>query len=368
MKIDVRFLSGAFALATLLFVAPVFARIQPDYCSKALKPSSCRWDAYQHIVQPKYDNAWFGTKKDIEAVIARAKELFGFENTKHLGRNATMLVPATLWEMKNEINKYGNPSEWKRERMDGAHAPNAKREDNPLEMWKKSNRGDIEKYTNKDGGEVVYDARTGKIVTDEKMGTYNFEAAYNDGLLEGIRHYFLDMRTHAKVGGDQYKYVGILYERDPCNPDKYYIIDGQTGLPMLPQRVSGMPTTISDMWKGKGFMCVVDDAKDIAQPKEDAQQDKSLTEVTQSDQCDLHALDLDNTNGDWCKCKEPGCRADMDVDKGYVMFGCSVCGKVNVKYAKMALELEQRMNEAGKEGHWYGPNAEDNAHKAAGKR
>lgn len=80
---------------------------------------------------------------------------------------------------------------------------------------------------------------------------------------------------------------------------------------------------------------------------------------------DLHGLDLDDANGDWCKCAVPGCSANMDVKTGMVIFGCSKCKKVNVKYAKMALELDQNMKVAGTTPTWYGQNAEANAHRAA---
>ena len=84
---------------------------------------------------------------------------------------------------------------------------------------------------------------------------------------------------------------------------------------------------------------------------------------------DLHSLNLDDPNGDWCKCEErgekPGCDANMDPVKGYVIFGCTKCKKVNVKYAKMALELEQKMKAAGTTPTWHGQNADANAHRAA---
>ena len=48
-------------------------------------------------------NEWTGTSADLELIIAKAKENYGFEESKHLGRNATMLVPATLKEMKKEL-------------------------------------------------------------------------------------------------------------------------------------------------------------------------------------------------------------------------------------------------------------------------
>ena len=48
--------------------------------------------------------------------------------------------------------------------------------------------------------------------------------------------------------GDQYKYVGILYERDKKYPDRYYIINGQTGERMTAKQAYEFATTVSDMY------------------------------------------------------------------------------------------------------------------------
>lgn len=280
-----------------------------------------------------------------------------------MGRNATMLVPATLEEMKKEIDFFGNPNGWGIEESDRYHQPSG--QDHPNVKYT-TFKGDEKKNTDQQKGyEAVYNKATGRIVTDEYMGTENLEPLYKR-MRKWSSHYKKDMRLHKKhwfkgqfeKDGDQYKYVGILYERDPNNPDKFYIIDGQTGLPMTPRQVAEMPTTLSDMWKDMGLVCVKNDVKDVVKPREDGQPD-------------LHSLDLDDPNGDWCKCEErgekPGCDANMDPVKGYVIFGCTKCKKVNVKYAKMALELEQKMKDAGVQGTWFGQNAKANAHKAASK-
>lgn len=105
------------------------------------------------------------------------------------------------------------------------------------------------------------------------------------------------------------------------------------------------------------------------------QQKMKPTDVAQREdsnalQPNLHSLNLDDPNGDWCKCEErgekPGCDANMEAsEKGYVIFGCTKCKKVNVKYAKMALALEQQMKGAGVKVMWHGSNAKANARKAA---
>ena len=284
-----------------------------------------------------------------------------------------MLVPASFDEMLQEL-AHGNDLGWKVETSDGYHAPDAKRGDSLWAARQKSGKGEIVKFTNSEGGEVVYNLKTGRIVKDEKMGTKNFEPEYKRGLLKMLRHKTKDVDPHNEnkeaddrfsKDGDQYKYVGILYERDPDNPNKYYIIDGQTGLPMTSQQAAEMPTTLSDMWKDMGLVCVKNDAKDVVPTKEDQQQNIS---DDKSQRPDIHSLNLDDPSGDWCKCENPGCSANMVVKGGYVQFGCSKCKKINVKYARMALELEQKMMAAGEKGEWHGPNAEVNAHKAASEK
>ena len=215
---------------------------------------------FQDLSNP--NSVWSGSKADLDAIIAQAKANYGFEDSKHLGRNATMPVPATLDEMRREIGKYGNSSRWSIEENDGAHAPNAKRDDGVYAMWKKSGKGEIVKYTNPNGGEVVYDAETGQIVKNEKMGTHNFAGEYRWNQ-HPLDHKAKDMDPHKD--SDQYKYVGILYERDPSNPDKYYLIDGQTGKRMTRKQAKDFPTTLSDMWKDQGLTCVANDAQDYEQ-------------------------------------------------------------------------------------------------------
>ena len=266
-----------------------------------------------------------------------------------------MLVPATKQEMEWVINHGGIwDKNWK---ITSVYHQNSRI--NPLE-WGNT------KYKNIDtGSEAVYDDSTGRIIMDERLGTRNLG---KPGLWSAIfgKHKKLDMRPHDEKAdssdklsrdGDQYKYVGILFEHDPVDPNVYYIVDGQTGRRMTNREVLELPTTMSDMWKDMGLACVKNDAKDIVAPRGDGQPD-------------LHSLNLDDPNGDWCKCEErgekPGCSANMEAsEKGYVIFGCTKCKKVNVKYAKMALELEQKMKDAGVKGMWHGANAEANARKAA---
>ena len=82
---------------------------------------------------------------------------------------------------------------------------------------------------------------------------------------------------------------------------------------------------------------------------------------------DLKNMDLDDENGDWCKCESPGCIQCESEEGYYVAFQCMICRKINVKFAKKAIELEAKFRARGVKTSWFGPNAEERARSAAGK-
>lgn len=102
-----------------------------------------------------------------------------------------------------------------------------------------------------------------------------------------------------------------------------------------------------------------------------------LTDTNQAQQCtssqqpDLHSLDLDDPNGDWCKCESPGCVEHVGRDscgkvQGYVTIQCSKCGKINVEYARKALSFESQAESQGVDTTWTG-NRSDAVKAAQGK-
>lgn len=84
---------------------------------------------------------------------------------------------------------------------------------------------------------------------------------------------------------------------------------------------------------------------------------------------DLKKMDLDDSNGDWCQCANPGCVKKIDCVNGkkhwYIEFVCAHCMKVNVKFAKEALRYEKIIKDEGGVVQWLGQDAEAKA-KAAG--
>ena len=215
----------------------------------------------------KPDGIWSGTWDDLNAIVANAERMYGFENTKHLGRNATLLIPATKGDMDLMRLSRGNMDGWYIEKSDGYHHPKYKKGDNRVTAIRLSGKGAVVKYINPTGGEVVYNAETGAIVLDEHLGTKNFRVPGKKGygpwqLFTGHKKW--DMQPHEK--NDQYKYAGILVEVDPHNQDIFYIVDGQTGKRMTVKEVEDFPTTLSDMWKDMGLVCVANDAEDVITP------------------------------------------------------------------------------------------------------
>ena len=220
---------------------------------------------------------WSGSLDDLKAMVDRAKQKYGFENTKHQGRNATMLIPANQREM-NRILESGDVStgRWLEGNVfnkdswpalgTGYHAHGAERTDGELRAIKNTMGSGVKKFIVRDGdfrgAEVVYDKGTGKIVKNWRMGTRNF-AYITDP--EGD-HDELDVDTHRS--NSQYKYVGILFETDLSNPNKYYIVNGQTGRRMTWREAEDFPTTLSDEWKDMGLVCAADDSKEVIEPDE----------------------------------------------------------------------------------------------------
>lgn len=267
---------------------------------------------------------WSGSLNDLKALVDQAKQKYGSESTKHRGRNATMLIPANLGEMirwqKRGFKALGDwtaPHIWNSAGWDGYHAKNASMDDGKAMALVKRFGSGVEKYVVKTGvfkgAEVVYDKETGVIVKDWRMGTRNFSYVIDGGYDEHERY---DMTTHEN--NPNYKYVGILIETDPSNPDKYYIVNGQTDKRMTWREAEDFPTTLSDEWRNLGLACVVDDAKDVIRPDPCRDEAKCTTETKQSD---LHSRSCDNPNGDWdcCKCENPN---DSD-------FYCKKCGKLS---------------------------------------
>lgn len=271
----------------VLILGALFA-VNPGYSGSQYSASQRNNGGY--IFNGESTEIWSGSWEDLKAVVEDAKEKYGYENFTHLGRNATMLVPANWAQMQLFINR-GNPDGWSKYFWDGFHVPEAKKEDGLIGAGIRSFNDRIVKYTNPSGGEVIYDKKTCKIILDEKLGTKNLGYEYtllsdvikeeasivcalNPGctvakIVEKLTdewnkfrsHEVKDVTKHSK--NDQYKYAGILFEIDVDNPTKYYIVDGQTGKRMTKNQVKVFPTTMSDMWKNSGPFCVKEDAEII---------------------------------------------------------------------------------------------------------
>lgn len=272
---------------------------------------------------PNYDPAkeWSGSKDDLRELASIMKKEYSDEAESNFGRDVASLKPFSLKEMIYELIN-GNPNGWEVHVWDKFHQDNCKSNfrvsnisdpEKILEfIAKQIQKGDKNlniKFVRDDtGDEVVYNLKTGEIIKNEKMGTFNksslakqqyennvqlAQKAYEEwqqehpilskipviagGVKAGVgvfqikeeinaskanvayigEHQTLDIdpnNTKAIPGnpftrkGDKYKYVGILYKRDENNPDKYYIINGQTGKRMTAEQVYEFAATVSDMY------------------------------------------------------------------------------------------------------------------------
>ncbi len=81
---------------------------------------------------------------------------------------------------------------------------------------------------------------------------------------------------------------------------------------------------------------------------------------------DLHSLNLDDPNGDWCQCKPTGCKETTIMGVPVVLYQCPNCKKVNRQYARLALQREKEWTAKGMQTMWTGDRSE--AVKAAGSK
>ena len=144
------------------------SRISED---KSVKPLFSNAAKSKEVV---YNNAWSGTRQELKTIVANAEKMYGFEDSKHLGRNATMLIPATRAGMELEIES-GNLKGFKATKWDGAHAKNADSDDWDITWALKAFASGVVKYIDqKTGREAVYDSISGRCLTNTKLGTMNF--------------------------------------------------------------------------------------------------------------------------------------------------------------------------------------------------
>ena len=318
--------------------------------------------------QQKGDEVWSGTWDDLKQIQREAWNNYGhFESLTHLGRDAVELKPYSLLDYFLESNGK-NHDQWNKisdpNLFDGFHQPG---EGHPIMKSSLVNsKAEHVKFNNSSGGEVAYDLATGRIVLNELLGTKNFG---KDGAISATvgPHEAYDIRPNNERS-NQYKYAGILYEikTDANNQYRYYIVDGQTRKRMTNRQAHEFPTTLTDMWKEKGRQCVSDDGNPVLTSKMKLPlglvEPASVLGPTKVDpkrkvrqqSTDLHSLNLDDPNGDWCKCNPPGCIEKTTGEFRYVQCQCAKCGKVNVEYARRALAMEKEVNAQGGQTQWWG--------------
>lgn len=134
------------------------------------------------------------------------------------------------------------------------------------------------------------------------------------------------------------------------------------------------PNFLKQIWNEveKLFVSTAGEENELSQLKNlGGKESKGNDVADKSQRPDLHNLNLDDPNGDWCKCESPGCVEHVGRDscgkvQGYVTIQCSKCGKINVEYARKALSFESQAESQGVDTTWTG-NRSDAVKAAQGK-
>lgn len=194
-------------------------------------------------IQPD-EGIWSGSWEDVLRVAEQcARENAGAAGTD-AGRNVLNLVPYSELEFRkgSEGARAGNPDRkwhcvsdlYHQDIPDGPGSKLAK----CFVLW--GLVGLHDKWTLDDGSEGVYDRRTHTIVVDGNLGTYNRG--------RGLMHWPKDVwpwEDNPKDDSRKMMYVGIVWKTDERTPNRYYIVDANTGEPLTRKEVREAPLSIN---------------------------------------------------------------------------------------------------------------------------
>ena len=176
---------------------------------------------------------------------------------------------------------------------------------------------------------------------------------YNSALSEGLIHDYMyrDPQRFSQEDADDLLYVNLVRCRN-ANPVIIYegvrALGGDSYQGHRRRQDQGLYDVFTTDFYANNFRIY---QRSQEEPSSSAKQKAKdmLSGVKKEKPLDLHSLDLDDENGDWCKCETPGC---WESALG-VRCICTKCGKVNVEYSRKALAMEARLKAEGKEGSWH---------------
>lgn len=189
---------------------------------------------------------------------------------------------------------------------------------------------------------------------------------YSSALSEGLIHDYMyrNPQRYTKKEADDLLYDNLVRCKNP-NPMKIYLGVDKGGDASYLRHWRNQKEGRYDEFDAEFY---ANNLK-IQRGKMDGSPDKNAVQGSISME-DLKKMNLDDANGDWCKCDDPGCcntfRVISGKHVGGIRFFCGKCGKVNVEFAKEAVKYERIIKGEGGTPQWRGVNSEEMAKKAAG--
>ena len=238
------------ALAVAL-ARPVFA--QSTTAQSFFKSHSIPSGSPFRPIQPD-EGIWSGSWEDVLRVADQcARENAGAAGTD-AGRNVLNLVPYSELEFQKDSEgaRAGDPEESWHCFADAYHQGipgdiitkfvvcrvlDSAFGVHPKNKWT-MDRGDHGR------SEGVYDSRTHTIVVDGNLGTFNKG--------KGPMHWPKDVwswEDNPKDDSRKMMYVGIVWKTDERNPNRYYIVDANTGEPLTRKEVREAPLSINRLFE-----------------------------------------------------------------------------------------------------------------------
>jgi hypothetical protein len=200
------------------------------------------------------DGIWSGSWEDVVRVAEQCARENAVAAGTDAGRNVLNLVPYSELEFRknSEGARAGEPGESWHCFADAYHQGipgdiitkfvvcrvlESAFGIHPKNKWT-MDRGDVGR------SEGVYNSRTHSIVVDGNLGTFNKG--------KGWRHWPEDVwswEDNPKDDSRKMMYVGIVWKTDERNPNRYYIVDANTGEPLTRKEVREAPLSINRLFE-----------------------------------------------------------------------------------------------------------------------
>lgn len=248
------------------------------------------------------NSTWSGSWEDVLAVAEQWESDKSIEASTFAGVNVLNLIPYEAKELSKN-NKANKEKTFIKQRQGFGDAYHQGHPGGVVEKVILSRLFHInDKWVSEDGSEVVFNERTGQIVLDGNLGTFN---RVPGGVFTFFQHKNQDMdpwNASRKKDIEKMMYVGMVYKSDEQDPNLFYFVDANTGQPLTRAEVQDSPATINRYfqmcWENERFRSQAIDDSPIEAGVQTSEIEGVSSEAEGNDATDDSPQGDDDSQGD----------------------------------------------------------------------